>query len=91
MELSYHELHDLTARAVDQTPFGPIRRRGMNRYLTDRELVRLIQVRNGQGKPTALLREEYAVRLKQRGAASLLLRCLLALRARLDIYSSPRS
>ncbi len=65
--LSRRELADLTAGSADPRPWGPVRREGMNAHLSDAALRELIKSRNGEAKPTYLLRQEYEQRLVRRG------------------------
>lgn len=67
MVLSREQLDKLTRDSVDPTPLGSVRRPFDNVDLTDDDLVRTIEERNSQRKPTYLLRLEYDRRLKQRG------------------------
>jgi hypothetical protein len=66
--LSRMELAAFTADSVDPTPWGPVRREGMNAHLSDAALRALIVSRNTQRKPTYLLRQEYDRRLRERGS-----------------------
>jgi hypothetical protein len=66
--LSETELAAFTANSVDPSPWGPVRREGMNAHLSDAALRALIVSRNMEGKPTYLLRQEYERRLGERGS-----------------------
>ncbi|MCA9906261.1 MAG: hypothetical protein KC547_20540 [Anaerolineae bacterium] len=61
--LTWQEYETLRARSVDKDGWGPLRRRGMNAHLTDDELRSRIRERVAEGKPVALLLDEYRRRL----------------------------
>lgn len=66
--LTGQELDLFTKGSVDPDGWGPVRRDGMNRDLSDQDLRSTIAQRNEQGKPTYLLRLEYKRRLEERRA-----------------------
>ncbi len=65
--MDQNKLDNLSTNSVDPKPLGQIIRSvHENSDLTDTELVKRIEKRNKQGKPTYMLRQEYQRRLNQR-------------------------
>jgi len=62
-ELSHEELRRMTRESIDPHSLGRITRPHDNANLSNEELIRRIESRNAQGKPTFLLRTEYERRL----------------------------